>query len=65
MFTIASSADGYPQLAEKLKGSRFILKKQAKLFIQPNHSNYVHNFVKTLLLPPQKECRVVEQMNTI
>jgi hypothetical protein len=65
MFSIASSVDEYPQLAEQLKDSRFVVQKQAKLFIQPNHSDYIHNFVKALLLPRQKEYRVVEQMDTV
>ncbi len=55
MFTLASSVDEYPQLAEQLKESRFVVQDQAKLFIQPNHSDYVHNFVKALLLAHQKE----------
>ena len=64
MFTIASSVDEYPQLAAQLKESRFVMQKQAKLFIQPNHSDYIRNFVKALLLPHQKESRVIEQINT-
>jgi hypothetical protein len=55
MFNISSSVDEYPQLAEQLKDSRFVVQKQAKLFIQPNHSKYVHDFVKALLRPHQKE----------
>lgn len=54
MFTISSSADEYPELAEQLKESRFVVRKQAKLFIQPNHSDYIRNFVEALLLPREK-----------
>lgn len=64
MFAISSSIDEYPQLAAQLKESRFVMQKHAKLFIQPNHSDYIQNFVKALLLPQQKECRVVEPVST-
>jgi hypothetical protein len=65
MFAISSNIDEYPQLAEQLKESRFVVQKQAKLFVQPNHSDYVRNFVKALLLPHQKEYGVIEQMGTV
>ena len=55
MFSMASSVDEWPQFGERLQESRFVVKKQAKLFIQINHAEYLQNMIEAILLPVQRE----------
>jgi hypothetical protein len=55
MFSLSSSVDEWPAFREKLQQSRFVLKKQSKLFIQINHAEYLQNFMEAVLLPIDKE----------
>jgi hypothetical protein len=60
MFAMASSVDEWPQFAERLTESRFVVKKQAKLFIQINHTEYLRSFVEAILLPVQRERQLAQ-----
>ncbi len=62
MFSISSHVEEYPQLAEHLKESRFKLKEQAKLFIQPNDADYLRSFIEAVLLPIQRERRSLQKI---
>lgn len=55
MFSMASSVDEWPQVGRSLEGSRFIVKREAKLFIQVNHATYLQNLIEAILLPTHKE----------
>ena len=59
MFSMASSVDDWPEFGERLKDSRFVVKKHAKLFVQINHSEYLENFVSAVLLPLDREHRFI------
>ena len=55
MFSIASSIDEWPEFGKRLMASRFTIKKQAKLFVQINHTAYLKNFIEAILLPVERE----------
>lgn len=55
MFSMASSVDDWPEFGKRLKDSRFVVKKRAKLFVQINHSEYLENVVNAVLLPLDRE----------
>jgi hypothetical protein len=55
MFSMASSVDEWPEFSERLRDSRFVVKRNAKLFVQINHSEYLESFINALLLPLEKE----------
>jgi hypothetical protein len=55
MFSMASSVEEWPQLGERLVEGRFVLKKQARFFLQINHTGYLRNFIEAMLLPVQRE----------
>ena len=57
MYSIASYVDEWPQFGQQLMESRFTVKKQAKLFIQINHTAYLRNFIEAILLPVGREQR--------
>lgn len=61
MFSIASSVDEWPEFSERLRDSRFVVKRNAKLFIQINHSEYLESFINALLLPLEKEHSYLKQ----
>jgi hypothetical protein len=61
MFSMASSVDEWPQFGEHLAESRFAVKKQAKLFIQINHTEYLRNIIEAILLPVESEQRRVRE----
>jgi hypothetical protein len=64
MFSMASTIDDWPEFSERLKDSRFVVKKHARLFVQINHSEYLENFVHAILLPLNREHGYIkEQMN--
>lgn len=60
MFSMASSVSEWPQFGERLKDSRFLVKRNAKLFVQINHSEYLENFINAVLLPLKREHRCIE-----
>ena len=55
MFSMASHVDEWPEFGERLKNSRFQIKRHAKLFVQINHSEYLENFINAVLLPLERE----------
>ena len=61
MFSMASSVDKWPELSERLRDSRFVVKRNAKLFVQINHSEYLESFINALLLPIEKEHSYLKQ----
>ncbi len=61
MFSMASSVDEWPEFGRRLQESRFVLKKQAKLFIQINHAEYLQNVIEAILLPVESEQRLVRE----
>ena len=61
MFSMASSVDEWPELSERLRESRFVVKRNAKFFVQINHSDYLESFINALLLPIEKEHSYLEQ----
>ena len=61
MFSMASSVDKWPELSERLRDSRFVVKRNAKLFVQINHSEYLESFINALLLPMKKEHSYLKQ----
>ncbi len=64
MFSLSSSVDEWPEFREKLQESRFLLKKQSKLFIQINHAEYLQNFIEAVLLPIDKEMAQFEAVQS-
>jgi len=64
MFLMASSVDDWPAFGEQLRDSRFVVKKHAKLFVQINHSEYLENFIKAVLIPLDEERRVLKSETT-
>jgi len=61
MFLMASSVDEWPQFGERLAESRIAVKKQAKLFIQINHTEYLRNVIEAILLPVERAATVTER----
>lgn len=61
MFSMASSVDEWPQLGERLTESRFVVKKQAKLFMQINHTEYLRSFIEAILLPVKRELQLTQK----
>jgi hypothetical protein len=61
MFSMASSVDEWPELSEHLRDSRFVVKRNAKFFVQINHSEYLESFINALLLPIEKEHNYLKQ----
>ncbi len=61
MFSMASSVDEWPEFSERLRDSRFVVKRNAKLFVQINHSEYLESFINALLLPIEKEHSYLKQ----
>jgi hypothetical protein len=61
MFLMASSVDEWPELSERLRDSRFVVKRNAKFFVQINHSEYLESFINALLLPIEKEHSYLKQ----
>ena len=61
MFSMSSTVDEWPEFGERLKESRFIVKKQGKLFIQVNHSEYLQNMIEAILLPVERERRPMQE----
>ncbi|HEU5374642.1 MAG TPA: hypothetical protein VFV38_04310 [Ktedonobacteraceae bacterium] len=55
MFSMSSIVDEWPEFGVQLKESRFVVQKQAKLFVQLNHTEYLRNFIEAVLLPASKE----------
>jgi hypothetical protein len=64
MFSMASSVEEWPQFGERLTESRFVINKQAKFFLQINHTEYLRNFIEAILLPVQREQHLVQKGNT-
>jgi uncharacterized protein YegL len=64
MFSMASSVDDWPAFGEQLRDSRFVVKNHAKLFVQINHSEYLENFIKAVLIPLDEERRVLKSETT-
>src|SRR6266567_1339258 len=63
MFSMASSVEEWPQFGERLTESRFVINKHAKLFLQINHTEYLRSFIEAILLPVQREQRLVQKGN--
>jgi len=61
LFSIASSVEEWPQFGQRLAESRFSIKKQVKLFIQVNHSEYLKSFIEAIVLPIGRERRIQEE----
>lgn len=55
MFSMASSIDEWPEFTQKLRQSRFSIKKNARLFTQLNHTEHIRNFMEAILLPIERE----------
>jgi hypothetical protein len=64
MFSMASSVEEWPQFGEHLTESRFVINKQAKFFLQINHTEYLRSFIEAILLPVQREQHLVQKGNT-
>jgi hypothetical protein len=64
MFSMASSVEEWPQFRERLAESRFVINKQAKFFLQINHTEYLRSFIEAILLPVQREQHLVQKGNT-
>lgn len=61
MFSMASLGEEWPEFSRRLQESRFIVKKQAKLFIQINHAEYLQSVIEAILLPVESEQRLVRE----
>lgn len=61
LFSMASSVEEWPQFGQRLTESRFSIKKQVKLFIQVNHSEYLKSFIEAIVLPVERERRMKEE----
>jgi len=61
LFSMASSIEEWPQFGQRLAESRFSIKKQVKLFVQVNHSEYLKSFIEAIVLPTERERRMQEE----
>ncbi len=60
MFSMASTVDEWPELGEQLRNSRFEVRKNARLFVQVNHSQYLENFINAVLVPLDEEYQLTD-----